>query len=255
LLAQVQETPAAAVESPYKRWLNEDVAYIVTDAERAAFKRLPTDAEREHFIEQFWQRRDPTPGTPVNEFKEEHYRRIAYANKNFSSAIAGWKTDRGRIYITYGPPDEKEVHPSGDASHPYPYEQWMYHFIDGVGKNIIIEFIDPDKTGEYRMTTDPNAAQDALRGGGAPRPSTTVQVLGGKAMISVSPRGSQRVNISGRILTKDGAQVAAFEDTAQGPGNYLKSVPVALGEYRLVIAVKDLATGRTTEQTTTFTVK
>ena len=99
--------------TPYRRGSTEDVAYIITDAERSAFKSLQSDPEREHFIEQFWLRRDPTPGTPENEFKEEHYRRIAYANDHFAAAIPGWKTDRGRIYITYGPPDEKETHPSG----------------------------------------------------------------------------------------------------------------------------------------------
>ena len=91
------------------------MAYIITDAERNAFKSLQSDPELEHFIEQFWQRRDPTPGTVENEFKEEHYRRIAYANDHFAGGIPGWKTDRGRIYITYGPPDEKESHPSGNA--------------------------------------------------------------------------------------------------------------------------------------------
>ena len=101
------------LETPYRKWLNEDVAYIITDEERAAFKRLQTDEEREQFIEQFWLRRDPTPDTVENEFKEEHYRRIAYANEHYASGIPGWKTDRGRIYITFGPPDEIESHPSG----------------------------------------------------------------------------------------------------------------------------------------------
>src|SRR5471030_408556 len=99
------------LETPYRKWLNEDVSYIITDEERTAFKRLQTDEEREQFIEQFWLRRDPTPDTVENEFKEEHYRRIAYTNENFASGIPGWKTDRGRIYITYGPPDEKETTP------------------------------------------------------------------------------------------------------------------------------------------------
>ena len=101
------------LETPYRKWLNEDVAYIITDEERAAFKRLQTDEEREQFIEQFWLRRDPTPDTVENEFKEEHYRRIAYANEHIASGIPGWKTDRGRIYIKYGPPDEIEDHSSG----------------------------------------------------------------------------------------------------------------------------------------------
>ena len=101
------------LETPYRKWLNEDVAYIITDEERSAFKRLQTDEEREQFIEQFWLRRDPTPDTFENEFREEHYRRIAYANEHYASGIPGWETDRGRIYITFGPPDEIESHPSG----------------------------------------------------------------------------------------------------------------------------------------------
>ena len=101
------------MESPYKRWLSEEVPYIITDEERAAFKKLSTDDEREQFIEQFWERRNPNPGSPENEFKEEYYRRIAYANEHYASGIPGWKTDRGRIYITWGPPDEIDSHPSG----------------------------------------------------------------------------------------------------------------------------------------------
>ena len=101
------------LEGPYRKWLNEDVAYIITDEERAAFKRLATDDEREEFVEQFWLRRDPSPDTTENEFKEEHYRRIAYANDRFSSGIPGWKTDRGRMYIMYGPPDEITGQPAG----------------------------------------------------------------------------------------------------------------------------------------------
>jgi GWxTD domain-containing protein len=160
------------LETPYRKWLNEDVAYIITDEERTAFKRLQTDEEREQFIENFWLRRDPTPDTIENEFKEEHYRRIAYANENFASGIPGWKTDRGRIYITYGPPDEKESHPSGGSyerppeegggtTSTFPFEQWRYRYIEGVGSDIIIEFVDPTMSGEYRMTMDPSE-KDAL---------------------------------------------------------------------------------------------
>ena len=160
------------LETPYRKWLNEDVAYIITDEERTAFKRLQTDEEREQFIEQFWLRRDPTPDTVENEFKEEHYRRIAYSNENFASGIPGWKTDRGRIYITYGPPDEKETHPSGGTyerpidegggtTSTFPFEQWRYRFIEGVGTDINIEFVDPSMSGEYRMTMD-SSEKDAL---------------------------------------------------------------------------------------------
>ncbi len=160
------------LETPYKKWLNEDVVYIITDEERAAFKRLNTDEEREQFIEQFWLRRDPTPDTEENEFKEEHYRRIAYANEHYASGIPGWKTDRGRIYIMYGPPDEIDAHPSGGTyerpmeegggeTSTYPFEDWRYRYIEGIGNDVNIEFVDPTMTGEYHMTMDPTE-KDAL---------------------------------------------------------------------------------------------
>src|SRR5215831_18490653 len=160
------------LETPYRKWLNEDVTYIITDEERAAFKKLQTDEEREQFIEQFWLRRDPTPDSIENEFKEEHYRRIAYANEHYASGIPGWKTDRGRIYITYGPPDEIESHPSGGTyerppeegggtTSTFPFETWRYRYIDGIGNDVIIEFVDPTMTGEYHMTMDPTE-KDAL---------------------------------------------------------------------------------------------
>jgi len=160
------------LETPYRKWLNEDVSYIITDEERAAFKKLQTDEEREQFIEQFWLRRDPTPDSVENEFKEEHYRRIAYANERYASGIPGWKTDRGRIYITFGPPDEIESHPSGGTyqrppeegggtTSTFPFEQWRYRYIEDIGNDIIIEFVDPTMSGEYRMTMDPSE-KDAL---------------------------------------------------------------------------------------------
>jgi GWxTD domain-containing protein len=162
------EQTEQAPETAYTKWLKEDVAYIITDAERTAFKKLVTDQEREHFIEQFWELRDPTPGTVENEFKEEHYRRIRYVNDHYSAAAAfpGWKTDRGRIYIKYGPADEIESHPSGGkytrpaeegggVTTTYPFEQWRYKFIDGIGTNVVIEFVDSTGTGRYEMTRDP----------------------------------------------------------------------------------------------------
>ena len=160
------------LETPYKKWLNEDVGYIISDEEKQAWKRLATDDERQQFIEQFWLRRDPTPDTEENEFKEEHYRRIAYANERFASGIPGWKTDRGRIYIMYGPADEVESHPSGGSynrpmeegggeTSTFPFETWRYRYLEGIGTNIMIEFVDPTMTGEYHMTMDPSE-KDAL---------------------------------------------------------------------------------------------
>jgi GWxTD domain-containing protein len=157
------------LESQYRKWLNEDVAYIITDTERKAFQALITDNDREQFIDQFWKRRDPTPDTERNEYREEHYRRIAYTNERFapSGGTPGWKTDRGRIYIEYGPPDEIESHPSGGSyqrpqaqgggtTTTYPFEQWRYRYIEGLGSNIILEFVDGEKNGEYHLTTDPS---------------------------------------------------------------------------------------------------
>src|SRR5215831_16080301 len=160
------------LETPYKKWLNEEVIYIISDEERKAFGRLQTDEEREQFIEQFWLRRDPTPDTEENEVKEEHYRRIAYTNEQFASGIPGWKTDRGMIYIKYGPPDEREEHPTGGTydrpieegggtTTVHAFEKWRYRYIEGVGTDVNIEFVDPTMTGEYHMTMDPSE-KDAL---------------------------------------------------------------------------------------------
>jgi GWxTD domain-containing protein len=168
-LAQVRQTPGPAPAGQQSsqalgQWLAEDVAYIISDEERAAFSNLRSDEEREQFIVQFWQRRDPTPGPIANEFRDEHYRRIAYANERFgtTSGLPGWKTDRGRILITWGKPDELESHPSGTYTRPgggtltFPFEVWLYRHIEGVGNNVLIEFVDPTGTGEFRRTVDPN---------------------------------------------------------------------------------------------------
>ncbi len=150
----------------YKKWLDEDVVYIITNEEKAIFQKLTTPEEKESFIEQFWLRRDPDPRTPINEFKEEHYRRIAFANENFKSGIAGWKTDRGRIYIIHGPPNSKEVNPTGgtyerDASEGggstsvYPFERWRYRNIDGMGTGVELEFVDFSFSNEYALALSP----------------------------------------------------------------------------------------------------
>jgi GWxTD domain-containing protein len=156
----VPESERAA--DAFNRWLNEDVAYIITTSERDAFNRLQSNEERGMFVEQFWLRRDPTPGTVENEFKDEHYRRMSYAGRFASnSGVPGWKTDRGRIYITFGPPDEIDSHPNGSGAKP-PYEDWLYRFIGGIGNNVSMEFVDTNLNGEFHMTMDPNS-QGATR--------------------------------------------------------------------------------------------
>jgi GWxTD domain-containing protein len=195
----------------YKKWLDEDVRYIISDEERTAFKQLSNDEERDQFIEQFWLRRDPTPDTVENEFKEEHYSRIAYANEHFAAGIQGWRTDRGRMYVMYGKPDEIEAHPSGGTyerpmdegggeTSTYPFETWRYRYLEGVGQEIIIEFVDTCMCGDYHMTMD-RSEKDALKntpGAGltlyeqmglankADRQSNGIEQLGGGPMSSMN---------------------------------------------------------------------
>ena len=160
------------LDTPYKTWLNEDVVYIISPEERQAFLQLETNEEREQFIEAFWLRRSGNPDLPDNDFKEEHYRRIAYANEHFASGVPGWKTDRGRIYIIWGKPDEIESHPTGGtydrpieegggSTTTYAWERWRYRYLEGIQENVELEFVDPSGSGEFHLTMDPSE-KDAL---------------------------------------------------------------------------------------------
>src|SRR5579862_2874196 len=156
----------------YKKWVDEDVHWIITDQELKAFKSLSNDEERDSFIEAFWQRRNPNPDSPENEFREEHYRRIEYSNEHFAAGKPGWKTDRGHIYIAYGPPDSIDSHPSGGTydrpmeegggtTSTYPFETWHYRYLEGIGENIDLEFVDTCMCGDYHFTID-RGEKDAL---------------------------------------------------------------------------------------------
>jgi GWxTD domain-containing protein len=274
-VAPVQQAEPAVASTPYKKWLNEDVAYIITNQERAVYKSLVSDAQHESFIEDFWLRRDPTPGTPENEFKEEHYRRIAYVNEHFASTIPGWKTDRGRIYITFGPPDEIDDHSKGGSyqrpasegggeTTTVPFQQWRYKHIDGVGDNIIIEFVDPTYTGEYRMTADP-AEKDALRyvalnspPAGNLRFGNSFISVGGDPQVTVNagPDGMVAVNVEQNAVTgrwdytmsiaSNGKNVANLRDSknvgSAAAGTrfaYNSGFHLAAGSYTVNITVKD----------------
>jgi GWxTD domain-containing protein len=161
------------LKGEYRKWLDEDVRWIITDDERKAFIQLSNDEERDQFIEAFWQRRNPDPDSEDNEFKDEHYRRIEYANEHFPAGKPGWLTDRGRIYIVYGPPDEIDSHPSGGTyerpieegggeTSTYPFEDWRYRYLEGIGQEVIIEFVDTCQCGDYHMTID-RSEKDALK--------------------------------------------------------------------------------------------
>jgi GWxTD domain-containing protein len=270
------------LESPYQKWLVEDVAYIITAEERAAFQQLSTGRQREDFIESFWLRRDPTPGTLTNEFKEEHYRRIAYSNDRFASKLPGWKTDRGRIYITFGPPDEIESHPSGALG---PYEIWRYRWIEGFGNNVELRFEDQGQNGEYRLSQDPQSPNPpAAANSGATSDTFPMQVGAGygpsndgKVLAHITLTFSRKdfpaqtandaevpaLNIYCSLTSLSRRRVAAFDDTvpllAQPPGSagnftYHKSVSLPPADYRLSIVAKDLATGRTATRELTITV-
>jgi GWxTD domain-containing protein len=169
---QAEDRLRKELASPYNKWMDEEVRWIISDEERTAFKRLQTDDEKQAFIEQFWLRRDPSPDTEENEFKEEHYRRIAWANDRFASGVPGWKTDRGQIYIKFGPPDENDSHTSGGPGERkieegggnttfFPYEIWRYRYLECCGSDVEIEFVDPSMTNEYHLTMDPSE-KDAL---------------------------------------------------------------------------------------------
>src|SRR5580698_3372051 len=160
------------LKGPYKKWVDQDVHWIITDQELKAFKSLSNDEERDAFIEAFWQRRNPNPDSPENEFREEHYRRIEYSNEHFAAGKPGWKTDRGHIYIAFGKPDSTDSHPSGGmydrpieegggSTSTYPFEVWHYRYLEGIGENIDIEFVDTCMCGDYHMTID-RSEKDAL---------------------------------------------------------------------------------------------
>jgi GWxTD domain-containing protein len=161
------------LKGEYKKWIDEDVRWIITDQEMQAFKNLGNDEERDQFIENFWLRRNPNPDSPENEYREEHYARIAYANEHFAAGKPGWKTDRGHMYIAYGKPDSIDSHPSGGSyerpmdegggnTSTFPFEIWHYRYLEGIGDNIDIEFVDTCMCGDYHMTID-RSEKDALK--------------------------------------------------------------------------------------------
>lgn len=207
-----QKPSGEAPKSFYVRWLDDDVRDIITEDEKRVFHTLKTDEEREQFIEQFWLRHDPDPDTEANEFKEEHYRRLAYANEHFSSGISGARTDRGRIYIKFGKPDQTESHPAGGrydrptwegggTTSTYPFEIWWYRDLDNVGSDVEIEFVDPTGSGEYRIANGPDDKDALLQVPGAGL--TLAEELN---LVSKSDRvafGNRGSSLFGGLRTKD----------------------------------------------------
>ena len=290
MLAQNERGPLAdPALTPYRKWLNEEVVYIITAQERAAFLKLTSDDERNMFIRQFWARRDPMypktgspeeypiipKGNPENDFKKEHYRRIKYADDRFATKIPGWKTDRGRIYIIYGPPDEIESHPSGGKyTRPaeegggtvdtFPFEQWMYRYIEGIGKNVIMEFVDTTRTGDYRMTMDPKEKavrpvpeqQDVVFSSAGPGEKAVVVVRADRNLRVTLPIDYDATRFSTVVTSLQGKTIwstgAPLTDPCEGKAedsgcrsNYLHTVtqpPLPTGSYVMTAVVTDSST-------------
>ena len=226
-----------------KKWLDQDVRWIISDEEKKAFMQLSNEEEREQFIEAFWDRRNPNPDSEDNEFKDEHYRRIEYANEHYQAGMPGWLTDRGRIYIVYGPPDEIESHPSGGnyerpieegggSTSTFPFEDWRYRYIEGIGQEVIIEFVDDCQCGAYEMTMD-RSKKDALLhtpGGG----QTLYEQLGqaqrtqrfGGGLESLGPGPD-----SAREQSKQFDRLEQFAKLNQAPAIKFKDLAEAVGHH------------------------
>ena len=304
----------------YKKWLTEDVSYIISAEERTVFKSLQTDAAREQFVEQFWRRRDPTPDTVENEYREEYYRRLTYANEQFAAGVPGWMTDRGHIYIKYGPPDERAQAQGSGTLGAVPYERWHYRSMGSFATNVDLEFVDAAGSGEFRLNLDPQI-REALLGPGPrgadvvappkmslklqPPPVTKFQDLeaavNAAAKVNLLPMqvqtdfipvtgssvlsnltiqferkdlqfqqkgeiSSAAVNLYARITSLQRRPATWFEDVISvdvptskmqqalaGAASCSTSVPLQPGRYRLNIAAKDTASGKTTSFETIWT--
>src|SRR6202162_563014 len=229
------------LDSQYKKWLDQDVIYIISPEERSAILHLSTNEEREQFIEQFWQRRNPDPESPENTFKEEHYRRIAYANERFASGIPGWRTDRGKIYIMWGPADEIESHPSGGSydrpasegggqTSTYPFEQWRYRYLEGIGNDVILEFVDPSMTGEFHLTMDPSEKDALLYVPGAGLTQMESMGLASKTARFNNTDGSHLAQPIGGRLEKDSefSRLELYAKVQQAPPVKFKDLEAVL---------------------------
>jgi GWxTD domain-containing protein len=226
-----------------KNWLDKDVRWIISDEEKKAFMQLSNEEEREQFIEAFWDRRNPNPDSEDNEFKDEHYRRIEYANERFAAGKPGWMTDRGRIYIVYGPPDEIDSHPSGGSyerpmeegggeTSTYPFEDWRYRYIEGIGQEVIIEFVDDCQCGAYEMTMD-RSKKDALLN--TPNAGQTLYEQMG--MASKADRfngGLERLGkgpMSANLQTKEFDRLEQFAKLNQAPAIKFKDLATEVGHH------------------------
>jgi GWxTD domain-containing protein len=234
------------LKGPYKSWLENDASYIISDEERGAFKNLSNDEEREAFIENFWLRRNPNPDSPENEFREEHYRRIAYANEHYAAGKPGWKTDRGHIYISFGKPDSIDSHPSGgNYDRPqdegggntaaFPFEIWHYRYLEGVGENIDLEFVDSCMCGDYHFTIDRSEKDALLHTPGAGL--TQAESMGGAKKADRFKGGIESINAGAMNGTQQSKQFDRIELAAKifaPPPVKFKDLEAFMSEHKLL---------------------
>ena len=237
------------LKGTYKTWLNEEVPYIISDDERKAFLSLSNDEEREAFIENFWLRRNPNPDSPENEFREEHYRRIAYANEHFAAGKPGWKTDRGRIYIMWGPPDEKDSHPSGGLyerpmdegggeTSTFPFEVWRYRYLEGIGENVELEFVDTCQCGDYHFTID-RGEKDAL----AKVPGAGLTLYEQMSHKDKTDRGNGGLESLGTLMGGNSAQQAKEFDRLELQAKIFAPPPVKFADLDAFISEHKILNG------------
>jgi GWxTD domain-containing protein len=241
----------------YEDWLDEDVRWIISPEERAAFHQLASDEARDQFIEAFWQRRDPTPDTLENEFKQEHYRRILYANEHFAAgAVPGWETDRGHIYIVYGPADQIENNTKGAEARTEP----------GVIQQVNVLLRPPrprfkdleEAVVAHRIVTNPlpfSLQNDSVK---LTEATSLVRVTiavrdDDLALVAYHGGGLDSLNVYGRVVASSGRVMDSFEgnlridmpkNSAHGTSTYVTAIPLRKGRYHLGVAVQDVSGGR-----------
>ena len=264
-------TPSAMdpAMAPYRKWIQEEVPYFITKTERLAFYSYQTKEEKDQFIAQFWERRNPTPGSPQNAIRDEHYRRIAYANDRFATAATpGWRTDRGRIFITYGPPDEIDSHPTGGAyTRPasegggqetaYPFEQWRYRHLEGIGNDIVLEFVDRSQRGDYKLGASRLKTGPVFESTGAGAHAIVIMLADRRMRVTI-PIGleASQYLITESTTTADGKGLPGSQSlvTPRESLTTMGAIPLQPGFYTFTAVVKDTASSTEKSYIVNFTV-
>ncbi|MDX1384548.1 MAG: GWxTD domain-containing protein [Thermoanaerobaculia bacterium] len=160
LSAHGWEATPEELDEALQRWVDDYVRYIITEEEERIFEALPTAQQKLAFIERFWEIRDPTPGTALNEYRREHLERFAIATQRFHAGRPGWLTDRGRVYIILGPPHQLQRNPTGRDGYERASEVWTYNLPDHPSLPGVLDlsFVDFQGTGDFELVSDLDSA-------------------------------------------------------------------------------------------------